>query len=254
MNDEIERPEDDLRAYFEAEHVKGVSREAPAKAAESVSTNAANSDPAGYLPHEARLALQKLLTKGHLLDRSHPDEYVQIIGNQEALKKVLADLGLALRLVPEYKMVAIESLAHTEDQDIGEDGADGDDDDEDSGNSLVRVTRLRLLHSLVLIALRGYYREREFEDLKVIIDLDVLKERMRPFWPLLDAESRSDRKVSGAIKVLERHGILLKVRGSKDRREISPVIVLVMGSSEFGLLNAEYLRLAEGREQEHHYE
>lgn len=248
MSNETERPEDELRAYFQAENVKGVNREVP-KAADNVNQDAAISEPSGHLPHEARLALQKLLTKGHLLDRSHPDEYVQIIGNQEALKRVLADLGLALRLVPEYKMVAIESLAHAEDQDPGED-AEGDDEDEDSSNSLVRVTRLRLLHSLILIALRGYYREREFEDHRVSIDLDVLKERMRPFWPLLDAESRSDRKVSGAIKVLERHGILLKVRGNKDRREISPVIVLAMGSSEFGLLNAEYLRLAEGREKE----
>lgn len=250
MNDETKRADEgDLRAYFEPGTAKA------AGAAEPVPVTPTPFDPpltpatSGFIPFEARQAMQKLLAKGHLLDRTASDEYASVVTYQNEIRKVLADLGIALRIVPEYKMVAIESLADAEDQVNGDDIDTGDDDDDEGGNALVRVTRLRLLHSLVLIALRGYYREREFEDPRVVIDLDVLKERVRPFWPLLDAESRSERKMSGAIKVLERHGVLLKVRGAKDRREISPVIVLVMGSSEFALLNAEYARLAQAIEK-----
>lgn len=250
MNDETKRAEEvDLRAYFEPGTAKAAAAAEPAPVTPEASDAPPAPAPTGFIPLEARQAMQKLLSKGHLLARAAPDEYASVVTYQAEIKKVLADLGIALSIVPEYKMVAIESLADAEDQAGGDDVDDGDDDDDEGGNALVRVTRLRLLHSLVLIALRGYYREREFEDPRVIIDLDVLKERVRPFWPLLDAESRSERKMSGAIKVLERHGVLLKVRGAKDRREISPVIVLVMGSSEFALLNAEYARLARENEK-----
>jgi hypothetical protein len=133
----------------------------------------------------------------------------------------------------------INALADQED--VGE---EQDDDDNDANRALVRITRLKLLHSIVLMVLRLYFRERErARDQVVIIDLENLKDRLKPFWPLLNAESRSDRRLAGAIATLERHSILLSVRDNKDKREISPVIILAMSSTKLNAYISECERL-----------
>ncbi|MDP9140545.1 MAG: DUF4194 domain-containing protein, partial [Pseudomonadota bacterium] len=143
-------------------------------------------------------------------------------------------------------------LMRNEDLEVAEgEERGGDSDDEDSGLSLVRTSRLKLLHSLVLMVLRLYHRERERAgDEQVIIDLDSLKDRLKPYWPLLHAEGRSDKHFNGAVSKLQDHGILLRVRGREYQRLVSPVIVLALDSERLEIMVTEYSKLAGAEPQQ----
>lgn len=202
------------------------------------------SGPPALLSPVTRYAMQRLLTRGVVLARSHREDFDQIAGHKIEVERILNELGLNLVIHFGYGMAAImRSEDAIEGTEIDEEIVD---DDHEGGSALVRTTRLKLLHSLILMELRRYYREREMNgDEHVIVDLDTLKERLKPFWPLVNSESRSDRRFEGAIATLERHSILLSVRGGKHQREISPVITLVLDPQRLEIMVSEYKRLAE---------
>lgn len=195
------------------------------------------------IPPPARVALQRFLARGVLLARSHREEFDQLMTCRNAIASILESMGLSMQLHEDYGLAV---LMRNENVGVAEGEEEGDDsDDEDSGLSLVRTSRLKLLHSLVLMVLRLYYRERERAgDEQVIIDLDSLKDRLKPYWPLLHAEGRSDKHFNGAVRKLQDHGILLRVRGKEDQRLVSPVIVLALDSERLEIMVTEYSKLA----------
>lgn len=193
-----------------------------------------------------RAALQRLIASGVLLKRNHEADFLQIAGHQQVVKQILAELGLSLVIRHGYGMAATVRIGDL--TQIDADGESPEDDIDDSGEdqahrALLRVTRLKLLHSLVLMVLRAYFREREKAmDEHVIIDLEAIKDRVKPFWPLVHSESRSDRHFNAAIDQLERHAILLPVRDRRDAREISPVITLALNAERLQVMEAEFQR------------
>lgn len=195
------------------------------------------------IPPPARAALQRLLARGVLLSRNHREEYGQLMAWRNVIAQILDSMGLSMQLHEDYGLAV---LMRNEDVEAAQSDEEGDDaEDEEGSLSLVRTTRLKLLHSLVLMVLRMYYRERERAgDEQVIIDLDSLKDRLKPYWPLLHAEGRSDKQFNGAIRKLQDHGILLRVRGKDEQRHVSPVIMLALDSERLEIMVSEYSKLA----------
>lgn len=234
-------PDDELQAVF--------GPRSGAAQPESVPIDEALDEPASppaqsaLIPPPARVALQRLLARGVLLARSHREEFGQLMACRNAIALILGSMGLSMQLHEDYGLAV---LMRNEDAEAAEGEEEGDDsDDEEGGLSLVRTSRLKLLHSLVLMALRLHYRERERAgDEQVIIDLDSLKDRLKPYWPLLHAEGRSDKHFNGAVRKLQDHGILLHVRGKEDQRLVSPVIILALDSERLEIMVTEYSRLA----------
>lgn len=199
--------------------------------------------PPALLLQPTRAALQRLLGAGVILKRTHEIEYIQIVKDADAVNHVLAELGLKMILREGYGMAALVRQGDAGAEDDPEDSAEEVEEDGDSNRALLRVTRLKVLHSLILMALRGYHRERErAQDQRIIIELETLKDRIKPFWPLVNSEMRSDRSFHGAIRLLEKHGILNTVRDDKNAREISPVITLALNAERFQILEAEFKR------------
>lgn len=185
----------------------------------------------GLLQQLARQAMQRMVSTGIVLRRSHPEDFAALQGNEAEVKQVLAELGLSMILKPEYGMAALVRIGTADATDEDEDLSD--DDDDEGHRALLRVTRIKFYHSVILSVLRAYYREREVAmDARVIIEIETLKDRLKPYLPLIQSESRSDKQLSGALRLLERHSILLNVRDNKDAREISPVILLAMGATQ----------------------
>lgn len=193
-----------------------------------------------------RAALQRLLAAGIVLSRTHAGDYQELLKGELAVRQILAEMGLRMIIRSGYGMAALVRTIDGEMLDDSDEDQDEGDEDGENNRAILRVTRLKLIQTLVLLALRAYHRERErAQDARIIIDLETLKDRIKPFWPLLNAESRSDRRFYGAIRLLERTGILLSVRDNKDSREISPVITLALDAERFDSLIADFQRQIE---------
>ena len=217
---------------------------------ERVLPSAAESTPGAttadtLLPSPARSALQRLLLRGFVMARTHKAEFQQLQVHRLAVEAILQTLGIKLHLNDSYHLAVIANVGTNlggTDDDVSLE-VEGDDDDD--GVTLVRSTRLKLLHSLILMVLRIYFRERERAlDEVVVIELDAIRDRLKPYWPLLNAEQRSNAHLNSAIKSMVKHGILMSVRGKDDQYEVSPIIVLVLDSTRLAVLVDEYSRLA----------
>lgn len=207
---------------------------------ESPTASASNGTTRAPLPDLARRAMQRLLATGVVLRRSHADDFDHLKGHQSEVNALLIELGLSMLVKPEHGMAALIRLGTADVLDGGEELEEEEDDDDDGNRALLRVTRLRFYHSIILSVLRAYYREREVAmDSRVVIEIETLKDRLRPFTPLIQSESRNDKHLFGAIRLLERHAILLNVRDNKDAREISPVILLAMSVPKAQAFEAE---------------
>lgn len=204
------------------------------------------------LPQGARAAMQRLLATGVVLGRNHADDLNLLTNNKDQINQVLAELGLAMLVKHEYGLAALTRVGAVDVLEDSEDLAD-DGDDDDGNRNLLRATRLKFYHSIILSVLRAFYREREIAmDHRVIIELETLKDRIKPFFPLIQSESRSDKQLSGAVKLLERHSILMTVRDNKDAREISPVIMLAMSATKAAAFEAELDRHLAALERSEH--
>jgi len=242
--------DDDLSRFFSgpAEDAAPPPRRGMWTPAEGPDSREARSkEPGQRMPVQARAALQRLLMRGVVLARHNEDHYLQLTVYKDRVKEVLGELGLSCVYQDELGLVVLMRPADT--SEVEEAIGDGDHDliadDDEGGYALLRSTPLKLLHSLVLMVLRTYYRERERQgDRMVRIDLNDLKDRVRPYWPLLNAERRSDSAFAGAISALEGHCILLPIRGQKDQREVSPAVIVALNIENAELMVREYGRLA----------
>lgn len=238
--------DDELRDFFQdgkAEpEFESTNGAAPGKAEAPEGADVshrAESGAGSLLSRPGSLALQKLLSKGVLLLKQFPEEYNRLMVEQAKIRQVLDTMGLGVEINSDYGMAVLMRNA-----DLEEDISDGEGpEDEEGGSALVRASRLTLLQSLVLLVLREYWREREQAgDQTIIIDIETIKDRLKPYWPGLNSEARSDRRMNGAIKKMSDHGILMNVRGKESQKEISPAVVIALGKDEFPKLLEEYRR------------
>ncbi len=245
---EPETNEASLQEMFGA-RIASIEPSAEAASPERETLSTPESAPAAaadvLLPPPARSALQRLLLRGYVMARTHKPEFQQLQVHRLAVEAILQTLGIKLHLNDSYQIAVIANIGTniggTDDDASSE--VDGDDDDD--GVTLVRSTRLKLLHSLVLMVLRIYFRERERAlDEVVVIELEAIRDRLKPYWPLLNAEQRSNAHLNSAIKSMVKHGILMSVRGKDDQYEVSPIIVMVLDSARLAILVEEYGRLA----------
>jgi hypothetical protein len=241
------RDQDDLESFFaKADNDQTLEPNARAiseeeRVAETPDDEGDGKPKPGLLGPPARAALQRLLSRGTLLSRTYPDDYLQLLSAKPQIEQILATMGLSMQIHMDYGMAVL-----MRNEDITVEDPSGTEEDEEGGSVLVRTTRLTLLHSLLLMVLRIHWRERERAgDQRVIIDIETMKERLNPYWPLLNAEARSDKRFNGAVRKMQDHGVLLNVRGREDQREISPVILLALDSQKLAVMVSEYSRLAQ---------
>lgn len=186
----------------------------------------------GTMSHEARRALVSLLRQGVILANQKSNLFETICRYQDDVRNHLADVYLKLILDQRAGVAFVAGL-------------DESDDNEEESVSLITRRTLSIYDTLLLLALRKHYQERETTgEQRIIIDIERIESNMSPFLPLTNS-TRSDRKKLDASlqKMVERH-IVSSVRGSEDRYEITPIIRYVVNAEFLESMLADYKRLA----------
>ncbi len=192
-------------------------------------------DHSAAIPHEARRALVYLLRQGSALAQKKGEIFELVCRYQDALRNHLENMYLRLVIDERYGVAFIANAQNPEDEN-------------DDGESVRLISRrtLTLYDTLLILVLRKYFQDRETQgEHKIIIDIETVEAGMSPFLPLTNS-TRSDRKqlVTSLKRMIEKR-ILVIVRGSEERFEISPLIRHVVSAEFLQHMLNEYQRLAD---------
>ena len=126
-----------------------------------------------------------------------------------------------------------------------EEDAELDDFADNEIVSLISTRTLSLYDTLLLLVLRKHYQDRETAgEQLVVIDRERVESYLTPFLPLTNSTKADWRKLGPALERMVKKKILRKIRGSKDRYEITPVIRYFVSAEFLENMLGEYLRIA----------
>ena len=189
-------------------------------------------EKAALLPHEARRALVYLLRQGSALAQQKSEIFELICRYQDSLRNHLENMYLRL-VIDERYGVAFVANAHNE------------EDDEDESVRLINRRTLTLYDTLLILVLRKYFQDRETQgEHKIVIDIETIEAGLSPFLPLTNSTRSDRRQLATSLKRMVEKRILVVVRGSESRFEISPLIRYVVSAEFLQHMLSEYTRLA----------
>ncbi len=188
---------------------------------------------------EARRSLVYLLRQGVLLASLKSKLFGSLCRHQNDIRRHLAEVYLKL-VLDEKTGVAFVSVMQKEEE------AELEDFAETEVVSLITRRTLSLYDTLLLLVLRKHYQDRETAgEQLIVIDQERVASDLSPFLPLTNSSKSDRRKLGPALERMVNKKILKKIRGSKDRYEITPVIRYVVNAEFLEQMLGEYKRLAE---------
>jgi len=183
----------------------------------------------GALPDEVRKSLVLLLKRGVLLASNKPGDFAVISQHQELVRRYLDNLYLRIMLDEREGLVFVAAI----------------EEDEDEHVSLINKRTLSVYDTLVLLILRKHYQEREASgEQKIIIDVDSVTSKMVPFLPLTNSDTADHKKLMASLNKMSERQVIISVRGSGDRYEITPVIRHIASATVLEKMLSDYLLLA----------
>lgn len=190
------------------------------------------------MPPEARRALVYLLRQGVLFAPQKVKLFESICRHQTAVRRHLAEVYLKLILDERTGIAFVASLQKEEDAEL-------DDFADKEIVSLISTRTLSLYDTLLLLVLRKHYQDRENSgEQLIVIDRERVESYLTPFLPLTNSSKSDRRKLGPALERMTKKKILRKIRGSKDRFEVTPVIRYVVSAEFLENMLGEYLRIA----------
>lgn len=175
---------------------------------------------------EARRVLVYLMRQGVVLAADKPKVFEAVCQYQTEIRQHLADVFLYLLLDEKNGVAFIAAENHAADDDFW------DEDDEETRSLITRRT-LTLFDTLVLLALRKHYQERETAgEQKIMVDKDRLLANILPMMQAHEREKLDKSKLSGCLKRFAERKILAKVAGDDERFEITPLIRYVVNTTQ----------------------
>ena len=191
------------------------------------------------LSPETRRSLVYLLRQGVIFSSRKANLFQAICRQEAAVRRHLAEVYLKLVLDERTGIAFVETLQKEEDPEL-------DDFADNEIVSLISTRTLSLYDTLLLLVLRKYYQDRETAgEQRIVIDHERVKSYLTPFLPLTNSTKSDRRKLGPALERMVKKKILRKVRGSKDRYEITPIIRYVVNADFLENMLGEYLRIAE---------
>ncbi|MDO4433212.1 MAG: DUF4194 domain-containing protein [Alysiella sp.] len=180
------------------------------------------------MPDEARQALVYLMRQGVVLAADKPHIFATICRYQGEIRGHLADVFLYLML-DEKNGVAFITL---ENQQLDDDTVFANEDEEDA-RSLITPRTLTVFDTLVLLALRKHYQERETTgEQKIMMDKDRLLANILPMMQAHEREKADKSKLSGCLKRFAERKIIRKMHNDDDRFEITPLIRYILDTNQ----------------------
>lgn len=190
------------------------------------------------MPDEARHALVYLMRQGVVLAADKPHIFSAICRYQREIRGHLADVFLYLML-DEKNSVAFVAL---ENQQLDNENPFTDaDEDEENARSLITPRTLTVFDTLVLLALRKHYQERETAgEQKIMMDKDRLLANILPMMQAHEREKTDKAKLSGCLKRFTERKILRKMHNDDERFEITPLIRYIIDTNQLNDFIAAY--------------
>lgn len=183
----------------------------------------------GTLPIPARRVLVRLLQGPSLDARRHEKLWAVLKRHEPALRSHLHNLFLDLILDNESKVAFVRQVVS----------------DEVDVPILLRRQSLSFLESVLLLFLRQKLTFSDAQAERAVVDPLEMKEYLRAYEKNENVdESRFDRQMERSIEKAKNLGVLLKLPGSEDRFEISPILRLLFPVEEIQALMASYRRHA----------
>ena len=207
--------------------------------AETVSSSASEPDTiSSSMPPEARRALVSLLRLGVILASQKAKLFESLCRHQTAVRRHLSEVYLKLVLDEKTGVAFVASIQKEEDAEL-------DNFADNEIVSLLSRRTLSLYDTLLLLVLRKHYQDRETSgEQLIVIDRERMESYLTPFLPLTNSTKSDRRKLGAALERMVKKKLLRKIRGSKDRYEITPVIRYVVSAEFLENMLDEYLRIA----------
>lgn len=193
------------------------------------------------MPDEARHALVYLMRQGVVLTEDKPHIFAAICRHQREIRGHLADVFLYLML-DEKNGVAFVSL---ENQELDDDPFFANEEEEDA-RSLITPRKLTVFDTLVLLALRKHYQERETAgEQKIMMDKDRLLANILPMMQAHEREKADKSKLSGCLKRFAERKIISLNKNDEERFEITPLIRYIIDTNQLNDFIQAYQTLLE---------
>lgn len=185
----------------------------------------------GELALHTRRVLVQLLAGPSLDGRRHSKLWPVLVRDEAVIRRRLAELFLELVIDREVQ-VAFTRQADTGDLEVP---------------LLLRRAQLTFIDSILLLHLRQRLTQADSHGDRAVVSTDEIME----FLTLYERASNTDRagfvkRVNASIEKIKKHSILLKIRASEDRFEISPTLKLLFSAEEIQALTHLYQRMAAG--------
>lgn len=198
------------------------------------------------MPHDARRVLVHLMRQGSILALQKPKLFEQLCRYELAIRKHLSEVYLQLVLDQKSGVAFVASTTSENVETIEDDGLEDEALDSDESATLIPKRTLSLFDTLILLALRKHYQDREAAgEQKITIDIERLESYLTPFLPITDHASKDRKKLLARVKEMVKRKVLSTIRGEEDRYEITPIIRYVVNASFLETMLAEYSALAQ---------
>lgn len=198
------------------------------------------------MPHDARRVLVHLMRQGSILALQKPKLFEQLCRYELAIRKHLSEVYLQLVLDQKSGVAFVASTTSENVETIEDDGLEDEALDSDESATLIPKRTLSLFDTLILLALRKHYQDRETAgEQKITIDIERLESYLTPFLPITDHASKDRKKLLARVKEMVKRKVLSTIRGEEDRYEITPIIRYVVNASFLETMLAEYSALAQ---------
>lgn len=168
----------------------------------------------GSLPMDTRQALCRLLL-GPFINADSP-LWSCILRDEATLRSRLADAFLDLVIDRDRQ------VAFTRQADVGELDAP----------VLQRSQPLTFIESVLLLHLRQRLVEADTQDQRAVISLAEIREVLELYLPAGNDASKMEKRISAAVRKFDNNNVLLSIRGSQDRYEVSPVLRLMFTAGD----------------------
>lgn len=179
----------------------------------------------GELPLETRRVLVNLLLGPFIDGRKHHALWNTLLQDEETIRQRLSELFLDLILDRESQ-IAFTRLAETEDIDAP---------------SLLRSVTLNFLDSVLLLQLRLFLTQADARGERAVISSEEIIESLSPYQNSDSTDSAGFiKKINASKEKMKRYKILLSIRGSEDRFEISPTLKILFSADEIQSLTQQY--------------
>lgn len=182
----------------------------------------------GDMPLATRKLLAHLKRGPFLNGRRQPQMWTVLLASEEHIRRHLNNEMLQLVIDYDQELAMVRQVV-TEHADVP---------------VLLRKQKLAFIDSVMLLQLRERVLAASVEGEPAVVTGEDLFEYMRPFQKDVADDVKFRKRCNAAVDRLVGASVLLPLRGSEDRFEVSPILRMIFGAEEVEAVSRAYAAMA----------